>query len=426
MRNSKGSKESSGAPSFAPSRKVPKRGRPRRIVLLALAAFATTLANCASQPGQPNLTQRAQPAVAVHSATPESNARLDKLWQERLTERQDFPIGVGDLLEISISNVKELQDRTVRVDGNGDILLPLIGSLHVAGLTEPQISGRLADVLHKYVYHPEINLMVKTYSSREVGVMGAVRNPGLYALNGPDDTIHDLIERAGGPSDNAAREVLLSPAQPGANGGAALVRQGAPGTAMGKPPQPLVAAGGAIDDPDPEVPGGVTNTAFENDHLPWAGQASPNDFDGNAADMISLDSGGSGRQYANLPMRPGDTLFIPEAGQVSVVGWVYHPSVIPVRPGLTALGAVSAAGGMMYASDPSSVRILRREAGDQTRVIHVDLAAVQQNEAPDVALEGNDVVDVGYSSLKIPGYAFYYAVQGIVSFAPAAALMSGL
>ena len=405
---------------------MPKRCRPKRLILLALAAFAATLASCASQPNQPNLTQGAQPAAAVQSSTPESNARLDKLWQERSTERQDFPIGAGDILEISVSNVKELQDRTVRVDGQGNILLPLIGSLHVAGLTEPQITGQLAGALHKYVYHPEINLLVKTYLSREVGVMGAVRNPGLYALNGPDDTIRDLLERAGGPIDNAAREVLLSPAQQGVSGSSVLARQGAGDAAIAKPPQLLAAASGAIDDPDPEISDGVTNTAFEKDQLSGAAQASPNDFDSGAAAMIYLDNSKGGRKYANLPMRPGDTLFIPEAGQVSVVGWVYHPSVLPARPGLTALGAVSAAGGMMYASDPSSVKILRREADNQTRVIHVDLAAVQRSEAPDVALEGNDVVDVGYSGLKIPGYAFYYALQGVVSMAPAAALVGGL
>lgn len=108
-----------------------------------------------------------------------------------------------------------------------------------------------------------------------------------------------------------------------------------------------------------------------------------------------------------------------------MIGWVYHPTVLPVTHGLTTLNAVSAAGGMMYAADPATVKIMRREAGDQTQIIHVNLAEVQRGQAPDVALQANDVVDVGYSAVKIPGYALYLAAQGIATMAPAAAIMSG-
>jgi protein involved in polysaccharide export with SLBB domain len=119
-------------------------------------------------------------------------------------------------------------------------------------------------------------------------------------------------------------------------------------------------------------------------------------------------------------------LFVPPAGQVSVIGWVYKPVVVPVTQGLTTLGAVSAAGGMLYAADQTAVKIMRREPGDQTKVIEVNLEEVKKGNATDVALQANDVVDVGYSAAKIPGYALYYAAQGIVSFAPAALLMGGL
>jgi len=355
--------------------------------------------------------------------SPESMGQLNKLWQDRLAEAQDFPIGAGDVLEISIANVKEIEDRTVRVDGKGDILLPLVGSVHVAGLTEPQVSDKLADALHKYVYHPEINLLVKTYSSRVVGVMGSVRTPGLYVLNGPDDTIHDLIERAGGLADNASHEVLLSPALPGAKSAEALSQQYADGAAaLSKHP----ANGGIVNNADAQVSGGITQAALEVNHSPFVQAPSASDFDAASAYVIELDGGGQAHKYVNLPLRPGDTLFVPPAGQISVVGWVYHPSVMPVSHGLTALGAVSAAGGLMYAADPASVKIMRHEADNQTRIIDVDLAAVQKGEATDVALQANDIVEVGYSTMKIPGYALYYAAQGIVSFAPAAALVSGL
>jgi len=399
-----------------------------RLTFATFGAVGMMFSACAPQatqgPSAARAEQTAMASSALPETSPESMSHLNKLWQDRLTEEQDFPIGPGDVLEISIANVKEIHDRTVRVDGKGDILLPLVGSVHVAGLTEPQVSDHLANALHKYVYHPQINLLVKTYSSRVVGVMGSVRNPGLYVLNGPDDTIHDLIERAGGLADNASHEVLLSPAPPGAKSAEALAQEYADGA--GAMTRHGNAAPGIVNNADAQASGRITQTALEVNRTPFAQPPSASDFDAASAYVVELDGAGVAHKYVNLPLRPGDTLFVPPAGQVSVVGWVYHPSVIPVRHDLTALGAVSAAGGLMYAADPSSVKVLRHEPGDETKVIDVDLAAVQKGEAQDVALQANDIVQVSYSTVKIPGYALYYAAQGIVSFAPAAALVSGL
>jgi protein involved in polysaccharide export with SLBB domain len=41
--------------------------------------------------------------------------------------------------------------------------------------------------------------------------MGAVGHPGMYVLNGPEDTVWALLERAGGIDDHAAREIVLTP-----------------------------------------------------------------------------------------------------------------------------------------------------------------------------------------------------------------------
>jgi len=343
-----------------------------------------------------------------------------------MTEQKDLPIGPGDVLEISAPNVKELENRTERVDGKGNITLPLVGSLHVAGHTEPETIDLIVNALHKYVYHPEVNLLVKTYSSRVAGVMGSVRAPGLYVLNGPGDTVRDLIQRAGGLADNGAHEVLLSPAHPGSNADSLLKQQSANEAAPEKPRAVGDSAHGAVNSFAAQPSGAVTNTALEGGYTPWRQPPAESDFDSSSAYVIPLGGDSPYRKYVNFPVRPGDTLFVPPAGQVSIIGWVYKPTVIPVTAGLTTLSAVSAEGGMLYAADQTSVKIMRREAGEQTKVIEVNLEEVQRGNATDVALQANDVVNVGYSAAKIPGYALYYAAQGIVSFAPAALLMGGL
>ena len=421
MRSAEKTPSTTGPLSLPRSARAPHRGGVPRFQVALLAVLAAALSGCASQappaPGSEGSPSAAQPPAA------QSDTALDRLWQQRATEQKDLTVGPGDVLEISSPNLKELQNRTARVDGKGDIALPLVGSLHVAGLTEPEIIDHLANALHKYAYHPEVNLLVKTYSSRVVGVTGAVHAPGLYVLNGPGDTVRDLIARAGGLTDNAAREVLLSPARPGSNGDSMLAQQGANGAAMPKPPEAPTAALGAVDNSNAQSSGAVTNAALKGDYTPWVRPPSENELDAGSGYVIALDGDSPYRKYVNLPVRPGDTLYVPLAGQASVIGWVYKPTVLPVTHGLTALGAVSAAGGMMFAADPTTVKIMRREAGDQTKVIQVDLAAVQKGEAPDVALQANDVVDVEYSMAKIPGLAFYYLGQGIIAAAPAAALV---
>ena len=424
MRNAESLRATTSQCGLTRGASTPHRSGVPGLQVLLLGVVATALAGCASRPNQAPLTPAIKsPTSAAPPLTPQSDAALDKLWQQRVTEKEDFSIGPGDMLEISVPNVTELKNRTVRVNGNGDILLPLVGSLHVAGLTEPEIVNHLASALHKYAYNPEINLFVKTFSNRAVGVMGAVRISGLYVLNGPGDTVRDLIERAGGLTDNAAHEVLLSPARPGSNGNSMIAQQDANGVAIAGPSEIAPTGLAAVDESGPQASGIVTNAALKNDHAPRVQQPYKTDFDASSAYVIALDGDSPNRRYVNLPVRPGDTLFVPPAGEVSVIGWVYHPVVLPVTHDLTTLGAVSAAGGMLFAADPTSIKIMRREAGDQTRVIHVDLAAVQKGEIPDVALQANDVVDVGYSVVRIPGYAFYYAAQGLLTYTPGAALM---
>ncbi len=409
------------------------RGAPRLhrfgalgLQVLLLVVITRAFVACASRPDQmPLASASARSTSTAQAPAVQSDAALDKLWQERATEKEDFAIGPGDILEISVPNITELKNRTARVDGNGNILLPLVGSLHVGGLTEPETIDHLTNALHKYAYHPEINLFIKTYSSRVTGVMGAVRAPGLYVLKGPGDTVRDLIERAGGLDEKAAREVLLSPARPGSNRDSLLAQQGANGVAMAEQSEFSPTSPVAVDESNAQPSGVVTNAALKNDHNSLVRPSTENVFDASSAYAIPLDGDSPNRKYVNLPVRPGDTLFVPPAGEVSVIGWVYRPTVLPVTHDLTTLGAVSAAGGMLFAADPTSVKIMRREAGEQTKIIHVNLTAVQKGEAPDVALQANDVVDVGYSVIKIPGYAFYYGAQGLLSYTPGAAIMSG-
>jgi polysaccharide export outer membrane protein len=354
------------------------------------------------------------PATGVTAAA----APLALLWNERSAKVADFPIGPGDLLEVSVPGIDQLQDRTARVGGDGHIYLPLAGDVPVAGETEKAIREQLNQRMDKYLYHPQTNLFVKSYASRQVAVMGAVGRPGMYVLNGPEDTVRDLLERAGGIDDHGAREIVLTPAEPGRR----IPLSSAPG----------LAERGAADDASSDIP--VNHPASDGqvdaqigdtpDFRPISNPALPARNAGSV--VINLATGSDEARYADLPVRPGDTLYIPTAGSVTVVGWVYTPKTIAITPGLTVLGAVSAAGGALFAGDTKAIKLIRQKAGGQSETISVNLDEVQKDAASNTLVEANDIVEVPYSTIRLPGYAVYYAMLGIFQWAPASIVTGGM
>src|SRR5205807_7415011 len=70
--------------------------------------------------------------TAPTAALPGDKSDLDKLaslWRARSQEKaaSDYPIDVGDVVEISVPAIEELRSRTVRISGDGTIALPFVG-----------------------------------------------------------------------------------------------------------------------------------------------------------------------------------------------------------------------------------------------------------------------------------------------------------
>lgn len=120
-----------------------------------------------------------------------------------------LPISIGDELEVSVFGVPEMGAHE-RVDGAGNINLPLIKSVHVAGLTgdaaEAVIEKRLRD--GGFLNDPHVSIFVKEYSSSGIAVLGEVQHPGVYPANGPRK-LWDMILAAGGATDRAGTGVLI-------------------------------------------------------------------------------------------------------------------------------------------------------------------------------------------------------------------------
>lgn len=87
--------------------------------------------------------------------------------------------------------------QTVTVLPNGDISMPLVGPVHVGGLTPSQAANTIARSLQKYVKHPVVTVSVAQEGQLSVLVLGNVKTPGKYMLP-PNSHVTDAIAAAGG------------------------------------------------------------------------------------------------------------------------------------------------------------------------------------------------------------------------------------
>ena len=146
------------------------------------------------------------PAAPTTSVKPES--KPEQPAAANPAAGTPLQIGVGDLVEMTVYNAPDLATKT-RVSSRGDVYCPLIGYMHVAGLTTEQaqyaIEARLAD----FVKNPHVTLFIAEYASQGVSVLGEVNKPGIYPVLGQQH-LFSLISAAGGLTEKAGRSLTVT------------------------------------------------------------------------------------------------------------------------------------------------------------------------------------------------------------------------
>jgi len=104
---------------------------------------------------------------------------------------------------------------------------------------------------------------------------------------------------------------------------------------------------------------------------------------------------------AGVMVQPGDTIIVPKAGIVYVLGDVGRPGgyVMQNDSRLSALEAVSLAAGANKTASEKHVRLIRRANGQYTEH-DLPLRAMEDGKQPDVQLEAGDVIYVPFSLAK--------------------------
>lgn len=156
---------------------------------LLLIVMLTTLVGCATYADLPHGTVK-QVSSAV---TERENITLPPELPDQAPP-PDYLIGSGDVLLVTVAGKPEFSTagqgtagkfQGSRVDGNGAIRLPLVGSVAVAGLTVSQAATRLQETLQTYVRDPSVVVEVAEYRSQPLYLLGQFKSAGTYYLDRP-------------------------------------------------------------------------------------------------------------------------------------------------------------------------------------------------------------------------------------------------
>ena len=258
---------------------------------------------------------------------------------------------------------------------DGTISLPLLGEVVVSGKRDTDVVEMLrATLAAQYLQAPQVLVSMVGYEGQRVTVIGAVRSPGFYELEKQDETILDVITRAGGIAGTGGPKVFFAPAE----------------CANSSPVEPIV-PGSA----DSDLRGALKGR---------------NPIEIDLTDLYQ----GRPIPALGIPVRDGDLIAAQQGGQIFVGGWVENPSVYLLQPAMTVTQAITKAGGLHPAASSDSVTISRGDDDGHLRDYRLDYPAMAAGKERDVFLEPGDKVYVGVSPVKIVPWSVYEVVASVV------------
>lgn len=110
----------------------------------------------------------------------------------------DYVIGPGDELRIRIWGHVNV-NANVRVDRSGDVYLPQVGPVRVAGLTYSALESHLREAVGRVYRNFNLTANLGQIRAIQVYVTGEARRPGVYTVSALS-TLVDALFSSGGPS----------------------------------------------------------------------------------------------------------------------------------------------------------------------------------------------------------------------------------
>lgn len=220
-----------------------------------------------------------------------------------IASSQEYILGNGDILVVDVYEHPDLKT-TVRIGGNGTITLPLVGQVAAADASVKDLAEKIETLLADgYIVNPQVNIFIEEFRSQKATVLGEVKSPGLYKMEGYTSLL-ELISTAGGLTENAAIEIII--------------------------------------------------------HRKDSASQKENTININLRQLME-----KGQDAQNIQVIDGDNIFIPKKKVFYVTGEVKTPDSYNFEDGLTVIQALAMAGGLSDKAAPTRIKIIRTANGQE-------------------------------------------------------------
>ena len=257
-----------------------------------------------------------------------------------------FMLGLNVLDDPDFSN-------NFRIDEQGNIAVPILGTMHIAGETVSEARAQIRKKLLEgsILKDPQVELTVLEYTESDVTIIGEVASPGKHPLLSPNKLVN-VLALAGGLTVAAGNQVL------------------------------------------------ITRGTEDKDNQPLLVHYSK------ATDPKAVD---------DVIVYPGDTVQVKRAGIVYVLGAVNRPGgfVMQEEGTINVLQAISLAYGTSVVASNKTIYLLRRNPDGTVAYVALPYKKMIHGQSANVQLHATDIVYVPTSMFKL----IYGSFQGVIDSA---------
>jgi polysaccharide biosynthesis/export protein len=223
----------------------------------------------------------------------------------RAQTRPDVLLQPRDVLNIVVVNETDLSGK-YSIDADGTVNYPYVGRVKAAGMPLRELEATLRRRLAAgYYKEPQLSIVLERPGAQTVNVIGEVHQAGSFTVAGATPLL-DVLARAGAPTDRAGASVVITrPSPHGAD--------------------------------EATVPAQTIRV-----------------------NLLALQTG---KQSELVMVQPGDTVFVPRAESVYILGAVKNPGAYPLQSQTTVLQALALAGGLTDRGSFRAVRLVRQMNG---------------------------------------------------------------
>lgn len=124
------------------------------------------------------------------------------------TWAEEYRLGPGDVLAISVWGFEELQVKDIAIRPDGKIAFPIVGEVQASGLSPSELTEALRVGINSQINDPKVAVNITKFRTTRIYVLGEVVRPGMYEIEKQHNLL-DAIGIAGGYTKDAAKKKVF-------------------------------------------------------------------------------------------------------------------------------------------------------------------------------------------------------------------------